>query len=245
MKIALIGCGSTGKEIIETANVRNDEIVRVFTSGMPVTPYNRVEADVFIDFSTSAAVLHNVQTAAVLGVPIVIGTTGWHNKAAEVRKIIEDSGIGCVYGSNFSLGANLMFSIARYAASLAQAVGGYDAGIYEAHHKGKADSPSGTALTLAESIMKELSWKKEIVAGNLGRAVQQQELHIGSLRVGSIFGQHSAIFDADSDTLEITHTAKNRKGFALGALQAAEWITNKKGMYNFSEYFLTIIGNQT
>lgn len=244
MKIALIGCGSTGKEIVAAAEVLQYEITSIFSSTAPISPDDRVEADVLIDFSKSAAVLHNVQAAATLGLPIVIGTTGWQDNFAEVRKIIEIGGIGCVFGSNFSLGANLMFTIVRYAASLAQTIGGYDVGIYEAHHKGKADSPSGTALTLAANIMKEMPQKKEVATGNIGRVMQQHELHIGSLRMGNIFGKHSAIFDGESDTLEIIHTAKNRKGFAFGALHAAEWIIGKTGMYDFSEHFQIIMDSR-
>jgi len=177
------------------------------------------DADVAVDFSEPAAVVENVKTAAAAHVAIVVGTTGWYDRTDEVRKIVEESGIGFVYGSNFSVGVNLMFKITEYAAELFSRFSTYDPFIEEAHHKFKKDAPSGTAIFL-----------KRIVDSHYA-----SETPTSSTRAGYIPGRHTVGFDSEADTLAITHTARNRAGFADGALLAARWIKGRKGFYEFSQ----------
>lgn len=243
MKIGLIGYGSTGKVIEKEAVARNIVIAGIYTEQNILTVENGGEADVFVDFSAASGVVGNVSVAACLGKPIVIGTTGWNDRLSEVQTLVAGSGIGCVFGSNFSIGANLFFQVIAAAARQIDTTGLFDVGIIESHHRNKSDSPSGTALSLANLVISSGITKKSIVAGNNHDVLDSNELHISSLRVGTVFGEHSVIFDSDNDTIELKHTAKSRAGFALGALLAAQWITGRPGMFSFSEQFIEITAN--
>ena len=177
------------------------------------------DADVCVDFSEPGAVIENIKMAAAAGVCMVVGTTGWYDRMDEARQVVEQSGIGFVYGSNFSVGVNLMFKIAGYAAQLFSRFSSYDSFIEEAHHKFKKDAPSGTAIFLKRAV----------------EAESKREVPTASVRAGYIPGTHIVGFDSEADTLTITHTARNRRGFAEGAIAAAEWIATRKGFYEFSE----------
>ena len=177
------------------------------------------DADVWIDFTDPSAVIENIKAAAAARVALVVGTTGWYDRLDEARLLVEESGIGFVYGSNFSVGVNLMLKITRYAAELFSRFPSHDPFIQEAHHKFKKDAPSGTALSL-----------KRIVEAEYDR-----EVPTSSLRAGYFPGAHTVGFDSEADTLEIVHTARSRAGFAAGALLAAEWIKGRKGFYEFSQ----------
>ncbi len=242
MKIALIGYGSTGKAVHEATKFHSAiEITCIHASKNPISENEVVEADVIVDFSIPNAVLHNVKTAAFHKKSIVIGTTGWHNELQTVKNIVNEAQIGCIYGSNFSIGANLIFEITRFAAKIIEKANGYDVGILETHHRNKIDSPSGTAIKIAKIIMKEMAAKTEINSGNPEDRIKKNELQISSSRIGSVYGQHQTVFDCEYDTITISHTAKSRLGFASGALKAAEWIRNKRGMFDFSENFMSIL----
>jgi 4-hydroxy-tetrahydrodipicolinate reductase len=177
------------------------------------------DADVCIDFTEPSAVIENIKAAAAARVAMVVGTTGWHNRLDEARLLVEESGIGFVYGSNFSIGVNLMLRITRYAAGLFSRFPSHDPFIEEAHHKFKKDAPSGTALSL-----------KQIVENEYGR-----EAPTSSTRAGYFPGAHTVGFDSEADTLQIVHIARSRAGFAEGALLAATWINGRKGFYEFSQ----------
>lgn len=177
------------------------------------------DADVCVDFSTPGAVIENIKAAASARVPIVVGTTGWYDRIDEARRLIDEGGIGLVYGSNFSIGVNLMFKIVERAAALFSGFSSYDVFIEEGHHKFKKDAPSGTAIFLKRII--ERAYKSDPPTT--------------STRAGYIPGTHIVAFDSESDQLAITHTARNRAGFAAGALVAARWIAGRKGFYEFSE----------
>ena len=177
------------------------------------------DADVCIDFTEPGAAIENIKAAAAARVAMVVGTTGWYDRLDEARRMVEASGIGFVYGSNFSVGVNLMFKITRYAAELFSHIPSHEPYIEEAHHKFKKDAPSGTAIFL-----------KRIVEAEYDR-----EVPTSSTRAGYIPGSHTVGFDSEADTLAITHTARSRAGFAEGALLAAKWIVGRKGFYEFSE----------
>jgi len=230
MKIALIGYGAMGQLVAKLAREQSHDIAVTLTSQDAKRAADEVVAelrdcDVAIDFSVAAAVPNNIESCLLAGIPLVEGTTGWKPDANELRRIVTDADGGLVYGSNFSVGAQLFFRIAASAAELFQNLDSYDAFIEEAHHKRKRDAPSGTALQLGD-----------IVATHLGR-----EVPISSTRAGHIPGTHRVGFDSSADHITLEHVARSREGFALGALMAAKWIVGRKGVHEFSEVFDEII----
>lgn len=221
MKLALLGHGRMGRIVEAQARAAGHEV------GAIVTSRNRDQAgdllrghDIAIDFSAPGAVLAHVQAAVAAGVPLVEGTTGWQAQEGEVRRLIEQRGTALVYGPNFSIGANLFFRIVASAAELVRGAAGYDPFIEEAHHAGKRDAPSGTALLL-----------KDILERQFGRT----DISVASTRAGSIPGVHRVGFDSPGDEILLTHTARSREGCAAGALLAARWVLGRKGAYSFAQ----------
>lgn len=225
MKIALLGYGKMGKLLDELAPAAGMEIVQRLDiwnneGGSGIIRENFRDVEVALDFSTPDAALQNIPRVAAIGVNLVVGTTGWHDRIQQVRAAIEAGNVGLVYGSNFSVGVNVFYRVAAEAARLLKEHAEYDPWIYEIHHKTKADAPSGTALKLRDVLAREYG---------------KRELCVASARAGTVPGTHTVGFDSDADTITLTHAARNRKGFALGALRAAQWIRGKKGFYEFSE----------
>lgn len=218
MKIALLGYGKMGRMVEEAAARDGAEIICV-VDPIAGSRGKLEDADVAVDFSEPSAVVENVRAVAAARISMVVGTTGWYDRVDEVRSIVEEGGIGFVYGSNFSVGVNLMFKITEYAAGLFSRFSSYDPFIEEAHHKFKKDAPSGTAIFL-----------RRIVDSHY-----RGETPTSSTRAGYIPGKHTVGFDSEADTLALTHTARNRAGFADGALLAARWIKGRKGFYEFSQ----------
>lgn len=218
MKLALLGYGKMGRMVEQAAGREGVEVVAILD---PVSGARGSlgDADVCIDFTEPSAVIENIKAAAAARVAMVVGTTGWYAQLEEARGLVEASGIGLVYGSNFSVGVNLMFKITQYAAELFSRFPLHDPFIEEAHHKFKKDAPSGTAVFL-----------KRIVESQYNR-----EAPTSSTRAGYIPGRHVVGFDSEADTLTIAHTARSRAGFVEGALLAARWIAGRKGFYEFSE----------
>jgi 4-hydroxy-tetrahydrodipicolinate reductase len=208
MKLALIGRGKMGSLVAELAPGAGWEIVPLEA------------AEVAVDFTVPHAVIDNVRRAAGLGVNLVVGTTGWHDRLDEARRIVAERGAGLVYSANFSIGVNLFFRIIRQAAEWIGRRPEYDPWIWEMHHAAKKDAPSGTALKLA-ALLQE--------------AYGDRPFSIASNRAGQVPGTHTVGWDAEGDSLTFTHTARSRKGFALGALWAAQWIRGRQGFYEFSE----------
>jgi 4-hydroxy-tetrahydrodipicolinate reductase len=218
MKLALIGYGKMGK-MLEQACARDGIDVVCVIDPLSGSRGSLSDADVCVDFTEPQAVIDNIRAAAGARVSMVVGTTGWYDQLDEARSLVKKSGIGLVYGSNFSVGVNLMFEITRYAAGLFSHFSSHDPFIEEAHHKFKRDAPSGTALSL-----------KKIVEAEYGR-----EVPTSTTRAGYFPGRHTVGFDSEADTLEIRHIARSRAGFADGALVAARWIQGKKGFFEFSQ----------
>jgi len=198
-------------------------------------------ADVCIDFSQPDTVLENIKKVAGLKKNIVVGTTGWYDNSEQVKKTVEKEGIGLIYASNFSLGVNIFFRIVRDAARKIGRFPEYDAFVLEKHHNKKKDSPSGTAKIISEILLDGLPAKKKIIDSKLDRQISADELHVTSVRAGSIPGTHVVGFDSSVDTIELRHTARSRDGFALGALQAAKWIAGKRGFYSVDDMMREII----
>jgi 4-hydroxy-tetrahydrodipicolinate reductase len=193
-------------------------------------------SDMAIEFSHADAVLSNARAYARFGLSAVCGTTGWFGKLDELKGIAAGSKIGYLYGSNFSIGAHLFFALVAAATELANPCPEYDVMGWEVHHKRKKDSPSGTALSLARIITAQSDRKKKVVTEKLDRAPAPDELHFASVRGGEVPGTHTVLFDSAFDTIELTHRARTRGGFALGAVRAAEWLSGRSGVFEVNDF---------
>jgi 4-hydroxy-tetrahydrodipicolinate reductase len=222
VKIALVGYGSMGRVVDEVAAARGVEVVDRFTRERPLRA-NTADAGLagvtLIDFSVPEAVPETARAAATLSLPLVIGTTGWHDRMDEVREPIESSGTGAVQAANFSIGVNVFYRLAEQAAKMLAAFE-YDPFIQDWHHRFKKDSPSGTALEIQR---------------RMARHYGDREIPISCQRAGYVPSEHSVGFDSQADTLHLQHRARNRKGFAEGALLAAGWIAGRRGFHTFQE----------
>lgn len=230
MQIALIGYGAMGRLIEHLAVEKGHEICVIIDDGdANLFPGELAEklkgCDVAIDFTVAMAVRRNVEACVKARVPVVLGTTGWSDQRAEIEQVVKDGDGTLVYGANFSIGVNLFYKIAGYAAELFSRFPEYEAFIEEQHHSRKRDAPSGTALNLEEIVSKHVEIKS-----------------IAATRAGSIPGTHRLGFDGAADQILIEHTARSRQGFALGAIMAAEWIVGKEGLHEFSEVLEEITG---
>lgn len=218
MKIAILGNGKMGKRISELAKERNHEIIVKTDSKNPTKSANLSEVDVAIDFSTPDSAFENILHALKAGVPVISGTTGWLNRLPDVTKECNRLNGAFLHASNFSLGMNIFFELNKKLATLMKK-GEYLRGIQEIHHKKKLDTPSGTAKKLRQDI----------------DIIMQGNTEIESKRINEEFGTHIIEFISNEDIIEIKHEAKNRDGFAKGALLASEWILEKKGVFNLSD----------
>lgn len=242
MKLALIGTGAMGQEVERAAVERGWRIVMRIDSSTPSpSAKDRQVVDAVIHFARAEAVEKHTAEWTAAGKPIVIGTTGWNASLEAVRTLADRSGVGIVYGSNFSLGMQIFQHIVRHAASLMDRFDEYDVAVHETHHTRKADSPSGTALTLGKILLDRIARKSELLSGNAPGAIKPGQLQVTSARVGSVVGEHTISFDSQADVLELSHRARSRRGFALGALLAAEWIRGKTGLHTFEEVMAELL----
>ena len=231
MRLLILGRGKTGALIAEIASQRSHQ-VRVVGSAENIdaralTAANLRAADVVVDFTTPQSVLPNIRACLEERKNVVVGTTGWYASLPEIRQAVEQAGTGFVYASNFSVGVNIFFQIAGAASAAVQR--GYAARIVERHHAQKKDAPSGTAVTLRDFLQSE--------AGSESRDTNDKidKIEITSIREGDAVGQHVIFLDSADDSIMLVHDAKSRRGFALGAVLAAEWIAGKRGFYEFRE----------
>lgn len=234
MNIALIGYGKMGKAIEEIAVSRGHAIVlKVSLENMEDNTTQKIrQADVAIEFTGPESAYENIIRCLDAGVPVVSGSTGWLARLAEVRQHCTQKNGTFLYASNFSVGVNIFFEINKRLAGLMAGHPEYEPRITEIHHTQKRDAPSGTAITLAEQLLEKIHRKKEWVnhiSDNL------DELEILSERVDPAPGIHTIAYDSDIDTITITHTAHNRRGFATGAVLAAEFVASRKGIYQMSD----------
>lgn len=229
MRIALVGYGKMGKIIDEIAQKRGHEIVARLKE--TPTAENLNNPDVAIEFSLPEVAFDNIKACLENKVPVICGTTGWLEKKEEVEKIAVDNGSAFIYGSNFSLGVNLFFALNEKVAEVMKNVDEYSCQLEEIHHIHKKDAPSGTAISIAEGIIKHNpqfnAWKLEETQGD--------QLGIFAVREDEVPGTHSVFYKSEVDEIEIKHTAFNRNGFALGAVVAAEWIKDKKGNFTMKD----------
>lgn len=229
MKIALVGYGKMGHIIEQIAISRGHEIVAALNETPSSETLNN--PDVVIEFSHSEVAFNNIKICLENKIPVVCGTTGWLAKKPEIEKIAEENSTAFLYGSNFSLGVNLFFALNEKLASMMKNFNEYNVQLEEIHHVHKKDAPSGTAITLAEGIIRNnpkfTSWKLEETQGD--------ELGIFAIREDEVPGTHSVFYRSEVDEIEIKHTAFNRNGFALGAVIAAEWIQGKTGNFSMKD----------
>ncbi len=240
MNIALIGHGKMGREIESIALQRGHSIVSVFTS---VSPLPTTQSDVFnhqqiqccIDFSHASLVAGHANICSLAGIPLIEGTTGWHEQQENVLLRVKEHNGTLIYGNNFSIGAQLFFRLIRNVTQVMNWFPDYDIAIHETHHTKKKDSPSGTAITIANEILSQIERKTSIKKNDDGSVITPEEIGITSTRVGSVFGNHSVLFHSPADEIELVHRAHNRTGFALGALLAAEMTQHISGVFSFEE----------
>ncbi len=232
MKLALIGFGAMGKLIKTLAENKQHEVaVTIDESDANLSAEELAEklkgVDAAIDFSTAEAVLRNIEACLLAKIPLVEGTTGWNSEKEKVKEMVEKHDGSFVFGANFSVGVNLFYRIVSHASELFSKFEDYETFIEERHHSRKIDAPSGTALKL-----------KDLVANHI-----KKEFSVAATRAGNIPGTHIVGFDGTADTIELTHTARSREGFASGSIFAAEWIVGKKGFWEFTEVMEEVVGN--
>jgi 4-hydroxy-tetrahydrodipicolinate reductase len=228
-RLALVGYGRMGRLVEQLAPEHGFEValrLHGAEDGSGITPESFQGIDVAIDFSTAAAVPANAGRIAALGVPLVVGTTGWASELPRVREAVERHGAGLLHGANFSVGVQIFYRLAEAAARLLAQETAYDAWAYEIHHKMKRDAPSGTLLQILR-VMEAAGYSRPI--------------DVASNRAGAIPGTHQIGFDSEADTITLEHRARNRSGFAHGALRAARWMIGRRGFYEFSQVWETIV----
>jgi 4-hydroxy-tetrahydrodipicolinate reductase len=269
MKIAIIGYGKMGKMVEQAVIAQGHTVTAIvdplvkeagLSAGVGAqcaaqcaAQYREIAGDLdgaeaAIEFTQPDTALANIKALAQRKIPSVIGTTGWHDKLGEARQAVESAGASLIWATNFSLGVNIFYRICWHAAQLADSFPEYDVGGFESHHNKKLDSPSGTAKTLVEGVLARIKRKDKAVWDMLDRRPEPDELYFPSLRVGSVPGTHSLIFDSPADSIEITHTARSREGFASGAVRAASWLINgeagiRKGFFSIDDMFKDVLGS--
>ena len=248
VNVAIVGYGKMGKLIEQLSKDNGLEVVSIIDPNEEKAQFKEInkesmhDVDVCIDFTHPDEALKNTEKAASLGKNIVMATTGWYEDMEKMKEIVENSKVGMIWSGNFSVGVNMFFRMVRAAAKIVDKIDNYDVFSYEMHHNKKADSPSGTAEMLGKILLDESKTKSKLVYDKLDRKIKPEELHLASVRGGSIPGTHVVGFDSTADTIELKHTARNREGFAMGAILAAKWIKDKKGFFCIDDMMKSIIG---
>ena len=259
MQIALVGYGKMGHMIAECARscgheiaVTVDVVADDASAKVPAGDYEAVAravkssgAEGIIEFSHPSAVMGNIKALLPLGIPVVVGTTGWNDRHQEVSDFAASCGGTIMTSSNFSIGVNMLYKIIDEAVKIMEPFSEYDISTWEMHHNQKADSPSGTALEIAKHILANTGRKTEIVTEEFHEKPKPEQLHVSSTRCGAVPGTHTVFFDSAADTIEITHRARSRAGFAMGAVHALERLCNgvkngnlvKGRLYGMSDLF--------
>jgi 4-hydroxy-tetrahydrodipicolinate reductase len=224
VKLAIVGYGKMGRAIETLAGPRGHTVAARFdlenTGGAELSREALSGADVALEFTSPQAAPANIRRLVELGVKVVVGTTGWYGELPEIRRLVEQRGGALVYGPNFSIGMSVFFQLVRRASEVIREFSEYDPYVLELHHKAKKDAPSGTAVALRRAL-----------AEGLGERVPEPV----AVRAGSIPGTHEVGFDSEADTIRLVHSARNRQGFAAGALVAAERIAGRTGIFEFEE----------
>jgi 4-hydroxy-tetrahydrodipicolinate reductase len=217
----LLGMGKTGSQVAEAARLRGHDVRTLRSSenrhASALNEQMLADIDAVVDFTNPGCVLENIEACITAGKTMVVGTTGWYSQLANIREKVENRQTGFIYGSNFSIGVNLFFDLVRAAAPAIRHH--YSAQIYERHHEHKKDAPSGTAATMQQILHRESG----------------AEVEITSFREGDVVGMHELVLDSPGDSIYLCHDAKSRRGFAEGAVRAAEWLQGKRGFFEFKD----------
>lgn len=247
MKLALIGYGKMGHEIERQALARGHEIV----ARVDVNSFSKINSDAFrsadvaIEFTTPATAYANCKEVMEMGIPVVCGTTGWLKQLDDLKKMCAAGNATLFYSSNFSVGMNIFMMVNRYLARIMRNFTQYHPSMDETHHIHKLDHPSGSAVTLANELIEERGdlkgWEAYM---DIARASSDDVLHINCHRVGEVPGIHTIKWDSPADTISITHDAKSRAGFALGAVVAAEWVKNRTGFFEMKQLMESLLNGQ-
>lgn len=227
-----------GQAVEALATERGHRITTRFDSSYPLVVGAETalkEADVAIDFSLPDLALAHIERYCQLGVPAIVGTTGWYEEKDRVRDWVDQYEASLLYAPNFSIGVALLVHTLRHLAPLLDELPEYDVALRETHHTNKRDSPSGTALLLAEVLIEGLSRKTHKETETQHQQIDETALHITSMRLGSVFGEHAIVLDSLFDQITLTHSAKNRRGFAFGAVRAAEWLQKRQGLFTLDD----------
>lgn len=242
MKLTLVGNGRMGRQIAEIVSRTQEHTVeRVLDAGDTIDAEAFSGTDAIIDFTVRDAFLDNYPALIASGVPVVVGTTGWDDAMERVRADVAAAGASMLYSANYSLGVNIFLRTLREASRLIAPFEQFDIALSEQHHTGKADFPSGTGLRAAEVVL-SANPRKKTVTRELedGRRISSEELQVAAIRLGTVFGVHSAYIDSETDSIELTHTAKSRAGFASGAVHAAAWLAARHkvrpGFYTMDDF---------
>jgi 4-hydroxy-tetrahydrodipicolinate reductase len=247
MDVIIMGYGRMGREVEKILLERGHRIVsRVdpggFGNELEPSEESLEAADAVIEFALPGGIEKSAALFSQYDLKVVVGTTGWADKKEAVLKPFKSGKGAYLYGSNFSIGANLFFKLTIAASKMINKVDDYDVMLTEYHHNKKVDTPSGTALSAAHLVLDNLDRKTEILSGNPQGAIKDEQLHVASVRGGSIPGIHSLTLVSPADSLEISHTARNRSGFALGAVMAAEWLMKKEsGIYTVDDFISDLL----
>jgi len=234
MKIAIIGYGKMGREIEKIVRERKHEISAIIDNedGWQHATDQLKSSDVAIEFSTPETVLDNLNKCFELGLPVVSGTTGWNEQLQQIKKFCIENKKTLFFSPNFSLGVNIFFAVNKYLAKLMATQEKCEVNINEVHHSEKKDAPSGTAIALANDIIKEIDHIESWVASENSLP---DKLSISSVRKGDVTGVHHVKFEMEHDAIAILHSAKSRTTFALGAVKAAEWVAGRKGYFEMKD----------
>lgn len=257
MNVILVGYGRMGKEIEAVLVERGHRCTARVDPFAPDAGYKSLNElpsasadsterpDAAIEFAHASGIVGNARWYTEHGVSAVVGTTGWEAERGKVRDIVTGGADGTpgsyLWGANFSVGANLFFALVQAAGKLFSGFDDYDAMLVENHHRGKKDSPSGTALEAARRLLSVYHRKSEVVTEALQRQIEPHELHVASVRGGSVPGTHELSFDSPFDTISVIHRARTRAGFALGAVLATEWLSGRHGFFSIDDFFSDLL----
>ena len=246
MNLAVIGYGRMGRAVRAAAIARGHGVRTIDPRAedadfAEITPEALEGVEVCLEFTRPGAAAGNLLRLAALGKDVVCGTTGWHDRFGEVKAAVEAAGTGLLHGANFSPGVHLFFRVVRRAAELFAPFPGYDAAGFEIHHRGKADSPSGTARRLAEILLEVLPGKERALFDRPHRPVEAGELHFASLRAGANPGVHAVLFDGEGESVRIEHVLRDRSALAAGAVRGAEWLRGRRGVFTVEAFMEDLV----
>lgn len=239
MELALVGTGQMGQAVEALAGQHGHDIAARFDIDKPLLDADSLAAldgaEVVVDFSHPDVALAHMERYCAWNVTAVIGTTGWYDDLDQVKHWVDESEAALLYAPNFSVGVALMVRALRSVGPLLEQLPEYDPFVHEVHHARKADSPSGTALMLAGELLERLSRKTRIETETQHGLIDAEALHVSSTRAGDVFGQHVVALDSSFDHITFRHEAKNRQGFAFGALKSAEWLIGRQGLFTLDD----------